>query len=525
MSFEPITFAYTPPPTVPDQELGGVAVAEPPVAAPGATVPSNTSLAASLAAQLGDLVATSGYLQSVIQSLYSGLGITVDQSSNPELAMALSTIYNGQVPAAVSLTMYANMLDAELGVLQVNQIAGPNAGVEANTLQHQALMTVNKSVESQLAADGGVAAQSALLLRSLKSSAIMNAGIQSQLMAYPAATPTPSTPGLNVIQASTIDIGSDTAALVQSQIDAAGLVSSSMYQSLTQPDPIASDAINVVAALATSGIADLIRMSSLLSMTSGSLTSSSQGLSTGMSSFILPQAVAQASGLMMQLDRIVQMAVKPNSSASNAVTSATQLLSGVMKTAGSLVGVVRSMKLPSPVQTTGPLAGMPMINSACSGLPIGNPMPPSMASLGMSPGISEMSSIMSFCSSKTSGTQALQQDSFQRLTARVNADMGKSVQILAAISSMASLASMVTAFIKQQQSSKVVSTQNPSTQLATVGSVLASSTTGSGASYVVQNGVVSVTPLAVPPVTPSAAAVFAKSGIQSSLTGLSPVGS
>jgi hypothetical protein len=465
------------------------------------------------------LIDTSSYLQSVIYSLHPGLGITVDQS-NPDLGMALSTIYNGQVPEAVSLTMYGYLLDAELGSLQVNLAAGPDAGVEANSFQQQALITTNKAVESQMAADGSVAAQSALLLRPLKSSAIMNAGIQSQLLTYPAATSVSPMPSLNVIPASNIDVSSDVAALVQSHIDTSGQVASSMYQTLTQPDPIASDVASVVGALATCSVVDLIRMSSMLSMTAQSLASSVLSLSTGISSFIFPQAVAQASGMMFQLDKIVQMAVTPSLSANNAVTSMVQSLSATMKPNGSLAGVIRTMKQPTSTQLTGPLAGMPANNSSVSGLPIGSPIPPSMSSLGFSQGINEMSSIMSFCTSKTTTSSTLQQDAFQRLTARVNGDQSKSTQVLAATASMGSLGSLVTAFVNEQQSSAAISTQNSSAQLETIGNILSSATTGSGASYVVQNGVVSVTPLAVPPSTPGAATVFAKSGIQSSLTGL-----
>jgi len=520
MAFESITFTYTPPPTVPNQGLNeSVLAAAEPVVSTSTSVQANSSTAASLAAQLGDLIDTSKYLQSVIYSLHSGLGVTVDQS-NPDLGMALSVIYNGQVPEAVSLAMYGYLLDAELGSLQVNMAAGPNAGVEANSFQQQALITINKAVESQLAADGGVAAQSALLLRSLKSSAIMNAGIQSQLLDYPAATSTKSTPSLNVILASGIDVSSDVAALVQAHITAAGQVASSMYQTLTQPDPIASDVASVVGALATCSVVDLIRMSSMLSMTGQSLANSVLGLSTGISSFIFPQAVAQSSGLMMQLDKIVQMAVTPSLSANNVVTSIVQSLASVMKPNGMLAGVIRTMKQPAAAQLTGPLASMPMNNSAVSGLSIGSPIPPSISSLGFSPGINEMSSLMSFCTSQTVSSSTLQKDSFQRLTARVDGDQGTSTQILAATTSIKSLSSLVTAFTKEQQNNAAISTQDASAQLQTIGNILSSSTTGSGSSYVVQNGVVSVTPLAVPPTTPGAAAVFANSGIQSSLAGL-----
>jgi hypothetical protein len=163
---------------------------------------------------------------------------------------------------------------------------------------------------------------------------------------------------------------------------------------------------------------------------------------------------------------------------------------------------------------------MPSNNSAVSGLPIGSPMPTAVANLGFSSGINELSSIMSFCTSQVSSVQATQQDAFQRLAARVSGDQAKSTQMLAATTSMSSLGSLITAFINKQQNSSAISSQSASTLFATVGGILSSAQTGSGSSYVVQNGVVSVIPLAVPPVTPGAATVFAKSGIRTSLTGL-----
>lgn len=526
MAFEPFVFNRTIPPTVPAAATSAgstASSAQTSSSGPSTGTSSNKSIAASLAVQLGTLIDTATYLQDVIQSLNPGLGISVDSGSNPDLAMALSQIYNGQTPPAMSLKMYSYQLDAELGCAQVNLAAGTDSSVQANPFQYQALMTANKAFESQMASSGIFSAQSALLLRRLKSDVVSHANMQQQLLQYPAASSTSSSsaPAANVIQASTIDVSSDVAGLVQTHIDQTGQIYSSMFQVVAQPDPIASDVANVVTMLATVAVPDLIRMNALLQMTQqGDLSQSSQDLSVGLSAFVYPQMLTQSSGMLFQLDQIMQLAIAPAGKMSNSVGSAMTALSGAMVGAGALVGVIRSMKQGSSAHTSGPLAGMPLNNGSQSGLAMSSSMPSSLSSLGFSSGINEVSSLLSFSINSGQSANALHQDAFARLTSRVRSDSGGLTQVLAVASSLASLTSLVSAFVNEQQSSSAISSQSSSTQLATVGRILASSQTGNGTSYTVQGGVVSITPPAVPAPTAGAQTVFAKSGIQTSLTGL-----
>ena len=481
----------------------------------------NTSAAAALTAQLGDLIDTANYLQTLLLQLNPGLGISVDANSDPDLAAALASIYNGKTPPAISLQMYSYQLDAELGCAQVNLAAAPDSPIQASPFQIQALMTANKAFESQVAGSGVFSAQSSLLLRRLKSDVLSSTQIQSHLLAYPAASSTgTSTPSVAVIPAASIDVSPAVAAIVQDHVDQTGQIYSSMYQVLAQPDPVASDVANVVAALATVSVPDLIRMSGLLQMSqAGGLANSTKDLSVGISAFTLPQMLGQSAGMVFQLDQVMQMAGSAAGKMSNSVGKAISAVSGAAP--GALVGVVRSMKQASTSQTTGPLKGMPLNNGALSGLAMSTPMPPSLSNLSLSSGMHEISSLLSFSINGASEQSALHQDSFQRLSARVRGDTGGLTQVLAVASSMASLSSLVTAFIKEQQGGSAIAGQSASSQLSTVSRILASSQTGNGTSYTVQSGVVSLTPPAVPVPTPGAAAVFAKSGIQTSLKGLS----
>jgi hypothetical protein len=172
------------------------------------------------------------------------------------------------------------------------------------------------------------------------------------------------------------------------------------------------------------------------------------------------------------------------------------------------------------VQSTGPLAGMPLNNYATSGLPISSAVPTQLSGLGFSPGINEISSLMQFATHNITKESALHSDSFQRLTARRLSDTGTLTKILAVSSSIYSLVSITNAFIKVQQGSTMIASLNPTTQLAMVSNILANSTTGNGASYIVQNGSVSLVSPTIPPVTTGASEVFSKSGVSTSLSGL-----
>lgn len=178
------------------------------------------------------------------------------------------------------------------------------------------------------------------------------------------------------------------------------------------------------------------------------------------------------------------------------------------------------MKVSPTAQTSGPLTGMPLNSGALTSLATSSPMPAALAKVGLSSGLNEISSLMAFSTANAQKSNDLQQDAFQRLSGRVNGNLGGMAQTLGVVSSISSLTSLVTSFISAQKSGSSIAGQSPTTQLSTVSSILASSQTGNGTQYTVQSGVVTLTPPAAPAPTPGAAAVFARSGIQTSLQGL-----
>lgn len=480
-------------------------------------------MAARLISQLADLIDMANYLQNVIFSLNTNLSITIDSSSDPDTARALSQIYGGNNPPAISTVMYGYTLDAELGCAQVNLNAGVSSPIQASPLQTQALLTINKAVENQLVTSQDFSAQSVLLLRRLKSDVISNTNIQSALSQYPAVSSTTSTtqPSSNAIVASTVDVSPAVSSILQSNITQTGQNYSSVYQLLSQPDPIAADIGNTVNVLAAVSILNLIQINSLLRMTQGStITKGLSDLAGGLSAFIFPQMLTQSSSILFQMDRIVQMAVNPVLTMSNPVGSAVTSLCGALAGVGLLVGVVRSMNQQHTSQTVGPLAGMPLNNFSQSGLALNPQMPSGLAGLGFSPSLNEISSLLQFSSSSAMASNLLHQDAFQRLSARSTSDFAEMTKLLAVSSTIISLTYLISAFIKEQQSGIPITLQNPAEQLSTVGNILASAKTGNGTVYTVQGGSINLTPPSIPAPTVGASTILAQSNIQTSLSGL-----
>jgi hypothetical protein len=524
MAFKQITFERTIPPTVPSQDAPYTSTANATtISSPtSVSVLGASSIAAQLASQLTDLIDAATYIQNVIFSLNPGLGVTIDPTTEPDTARALSVVYNGSIPPAISLSMYGNVLDAELGATQVNQIAGPNSPVQANPIQYQALLSINKSVETQLANSGNFSAQSALLLRKLKSDVISNTNMQVGLMNYPAANTTQApVSSKNVVSAATVDISPAVADIVQSHIDKSTNNYASMFNVLSQPDAIASDSGNVVSALASMSVPNLIQMNSLLQLTSsGPLTQGIASNSVGLSSFVYPQLISQSANVTFQLDQVTQISSTPVKQMSNSVSKFVNGLAQASGTIGSLVGVVRSMLKPPTTSTSGPLLGMPLNNASQSGLPGSSLIPNSISSLGYSSGINELSSLLKFSLSSTDAMMSVHIDSFQRLTSRSNSDTQTLVQSLSVSASMTSLMSLTSAFIKAQQNGSSLASQSSSNQLSTIGNIISNAQTGNGTTYTVQNGTVSINPPVIPAPTDGAVTVLQNAGIQTSLDGL-----
>jgi hypothetical protein len=507
MRFLPWQFARTPPQTVPSPApVVPLAEAAPATSSTGSS--TNTSRATCLISQFGDLAGTAQYLQSIILSLTKGLGVTVNTSSNPDLGRALSSIY-GSVPPAVSIQMYSALLDVEFGAQQVLHAAGPDSSLQPNPFQQQAVVTVNKAVESALAAAGDFNTQAPLMLRNLKTQAAVYTQWQNQLASYPAAGNPSTALAANVIQASTVDVGDDLNAVLSDHVAAMTSTYAAAFTMLAGIPPVSQDIVGMVATFAELSTAELAQIQSLFNLTKNtSCAESIQDSSTGLTSCVFVQMLSDAAAMVFSLDRITQMALEPLGSMTNSLGNG---MTSVQSQAGpSLVGVIRQVSSTARL-ASGPLAGMLTSNSAA-----GSTSGPS----GMTQGMQDLSTLLDWSLQQANGKTSSSLNSFTKLMRRTQSDTSSQVQMLSTINSLGTLASLAGAFLTQQQSSGAAASTSV-TQLATVGAILAATVTGNGTTYTVQSGVVTVNPPYIPPPTLAAAAVLSNAGVQTSLAGLS----
>ena len=446
----------------------------------------------------------SQYLQSVILSLTKGLGVTVNTDTSPELGQALSSIY-GSVPAAVSIPMYSALLDVEFGAQQVLLATGPDASIQPNPFQQQAVITINKAVESELSSDGSFAAQTPLMLRNLKTQAAAYTQWQASLAKYPAATGSTGSTAANLIQGSTVDVGDDVNQALTDHIDAMTSTYASAFTMMAGTSSVSQDIVSIVATFATLSVVELAQIKSLFTLVqTTSAAESLQDTSNGLTSFVFVQMLSSAASMVFSLDRVTQMAITPLGSMSNSLGSGLSAAQG--QATSPMSGVVRQIVQTARI-ASGVLSGMLASNSSAGG------SPPS----GLTAGMNDLNTLFDWSLQQASGKNTTTLLSFTKLMGRTQNDTNSQVQLLSVINNLGTLASLANSFLTQNGAAAAA----PATQLATVGAILATTNTGNGTTYTVQNGAVTVNPPAVPTPTPAASVVLANAGVSTQLAGLS----
>lgn len=525
MSFQPWKFFRNPPPTVPAPSavpLGSVASGSSSNPIP------NESRASSLITAFSELAGTAIYLQDVILSLTKGLDVTVDQRTNPDLGRALSAVY-GEVPPAISTTMYSYTLDVEYGAQQVLLAAGKDSSIQPNPFQNQAVLTINKAVESALSEQGDFSSQIALMLRALKTQSIVYTQWQTQLADYPATGAGASSPVSDAIQASTIDVGDDVHASLTSHVDQMSGTYASVFNLLASASSISQDIACMVNTFSTLTRVQLAQIKSLFTLVKNTdVKEGLQDITNGLTSFVFVQMMSQASRMVFQLDRVGQMMIgslgtmdNPLGLGMSSVRSQSDL---------QLTGVIRNTAQTARV-ATGALAGLLVSNTAANTCGAGGPQlpvfsgepSPSCYTVGsnISVGMSDLSSLLDWSLMKANLKINSSLLSFQKLMTRMQSDTCNQVKLLTLVNNLGTLSSLAEAFLSLQQSAGASSAVSAQTQLATVGAILSATVTGNGTTYTVQDGVISVVPPSIPTPSLSATSILTKAGVQTSLTGIS----
>ena len=526
--FNNFVFTRTPPPTVaspsPVLATAAVSTANSSVSSSAAT----TSVAGTLSSQLNSLAGTSEYLQSVILSLVKGLGVTVNVASNPDLGRALSAIY-GEIPPAISAQMYAYTVAGEIGASQVNLAIKPDSTVQANPFQQQALITINKAVESSLADNGSFLSLAALSLRALQTQQAVYTNWQSLLAVYPAASGATGNLQVDVIPASTVDVGPEVEQAIQAHINDMSTTYGSLFTALTNVSSVSADIVCMVNSLSALSKTELAQMKGLFDLTSSmSVKESFVDISNGLTSFVFMQMKTEAAGILMQLDRVAQMALTPlrtlGGQLGSSVASAQQMR------VNNLKGVIRTVTNDA-LLADGPLAGLAVSNTAASAcgaksLPPNPPKTPipacamsgSSGSL-VSTGANDLSTLVDWALGKANQKFDTHLNALQKMMARTQKDTCNQVKLLTMVNNLTTLSSLTNSILLQQQKGSAVAGVT-TTALSALGSILANTSSGNKVTYTVQNGSVMITPPAVPAPTPAAATIFANAGIQTSLAGI-----
>ena len=507
MSFESLQFTYTPPPTIPSA-LRIATVAAPqtasgPVSA-GPINPANT-VAGLLIAKLANLSATSAYLQAAILAKTAGSGLSFTAASNPNLASALSNLYpGGEVPTGISVEMYSNMLDAEIGLMQLQSAIGNDAEIEPSPQNIADITTATKAFEAAMIGSLGYQNNLAILLRSLKGDQAIQANMQEQLADYPAVQGTTSTldDGLDISPA----MGS----LVSNYVQAQSGVYAQLFTSLSTATDVENDIVGVSNFFLSAGPGELgMMVSSLTSLTGMSNGVQLQDLADDMTNSVFISLLSDVSGAANQMDRLAALAITPLQNSTSA--AAVQLRK--VQALASQVGYITSGGLRGMVQgnSCSGTSGSTVVPST-TGNVSGNQISAAVTSaLGtVSSGMNSVLSHLNMASNTISAKNALLQESLRRTMARRTNDQTAQLTSLCSLRNLQSMIGIATGLMTATQAGPSGSTAV--TNLQAISQVLSSFQSPSGSSFAVVNGAVIVTPPSLPAISPNVQLVLNNGG-------------
>jgi hypothetical protein len=194
MAFDPISFVYQPPPTLPLSSA--VLTATPATAASTSALgadglPVAGTSARQIMGRLSDLSDTAAYLAQIIGERTASLAVVVDPALNPDVAQALGRIYSGNVPPGVSVAMYGHLVTAEMSMLRADialAAATTSSQYQVSPLSRGDVQTVINHFESTLTDSNDFLSQLPPLIRGLAGEQVAFDNLQSAFAQYPGAS-------------------------------------------------------------------------------------------------------------------------------------------------------------------------------------------------------------------------------------------------------------------------------------------------------------------------------------------------
>jgi hypothetical protein len=523
MSFEPIRFVFTPPPTIPSQALSASNTVTAGVVAPvsnefGSSIAASSN-AASLVVRLTDLANTSLYLQQALLSLVPRLGITFDLASNPDLGRSLSRIYNTPTaPSAMDMQMYTSLLQTDVNFSQFDLLNAKDSSVQIEPIQRADIGLASKTFENSLISSGIYNQMFPVLLRSLAGDQIVfnswsNALRQYPILSIPQKTPVqlattiaPVNASSRDLNGSSVDVSDSVLELTNGILDKWEKSYAGMYKLVASPDPTEVALPSIVASLSTQPSSDLNRLVAMLqNLIAFQHQPSLQQHHDSIDNLVLPKLLSESIGHISNLDYMSQVAVNPSNNFGGSLGTLMSLLASFNP--GSLLNIGLTGIV---AQGAGGFSPLPLTNTqlqALSGLPEG------LRILGAN---------ITWSTNESNRQTELMHQSMQRLGLRRLTNQGNQTELLTSMKSLSSSITIIKSILQSSANTPTVSgntsslntnTVTPTLGLESFGTLVKSLQSQSGSSFALDGNTLIITPPQIPTASTRVQTVLARGGV------------
>lgn len=509
MSFEPLDFPFTPPPTVPSQATESTQPSPTGSTGGGATFGAQSN-AGKLISQLTDLVSMSQYLQNAIVTRNNQVGITIDSAVDPDTSRALSAIYGTATPPAIiTIPMYNALLDAHLGALQLEMALGNKSTVQANPIQVADLTTAVNAVSTHLVDSTSYSTWLPLQLASLKSDAIVFQNLATTLSSYPSfysIATVPATYQAATLHLSNIDISPDLNQYQTGMMDRFAQSYSNVYLAMSTVHAVEQDIGAVMNQYFYQPLTNMLMIVSLFNALKGlSLKGAMGSLVADSINYSLTRLTAEASGMLYSCDQLVQMAIDP--------------LRGTLGAMNGVISAAQQQAFILGTLATGGLAGMSKANACVASNP-SNKTTKATKIISIpgadvvSEGIKQLGEMLNWASWKSQSSFQTIDKSMRQLLNRRLKQQNDMTQLMCSMRALDALLGVAVGVVGAFQKGTLTANSSPQQQQEAANSILHSLQTGSNTTFVTEGNQIIVNPPDMPAVTASVQRVLTSAKIR-----------
>lgn len=515
MSFRPFDFTFTPPKTVPPASPTGTPSAVTSTNPDGLTSGSQSN-AGKLVSKLNDLVDMSSYLQQAILNQTGNMGVEIDFAVDPNMGRALSSIFGTDTPPnIVTVNTLNNILDAHMGVMQLDMAVGLDSPIQPNPIQAADLMTAVNTVTGHLVNDASYNSWLPLQLSALKGDSIFFQSWAASLGSYPATYADPSLAVSNfspsLIQATGLDISDDLYIYENDAIDRFGQSYSRVYTAMATLNEVERDANAILGEYFVQPLQNIVRIISLFNALKGfAHKTSMSNLMGDLLSYAFVRMASDVSGMLHTCDQLVAMAVAP--------------LQGGLGTLSRIIAGVQQQAAVVGVLAHGGLAGLSQANACATNNPANTSKGTSASKVLTIPGLGEISAGLKTLAEKLNWAQntssqglALVDKSFRQLLERRIGHHDDTQSVMCSIRALDGLIGLAQGVAGEFKKGTVSPTSTQQQQQAAASRILTSLQTGSNTTFVSQDGAIIINPPSMPAVTAPVQRILSNSKIRTTL--------